>query len=82
MQSDDFNNYQKILYICDSALTVLYNLASLPELKIHFRECKAINIIADYTKLSSNTIQIQFPETNDNDEYMIIIKELQDIASA
>ncbi|CAF4833588.1 unnamed protein product [Rotaria socialis] len=82
MQSDDFNNYQKILYICDSALTVLYNLASLPELKIHFRECKAINIIADYTKLSSNTIQIKFPERNDNDEYMIIIKELQDIASA
>ncbi|CAF4779986.1 unnamed protein product, partial [Rotaria sp. Silwood2] len=43
-QSDDFNNYQKILYICDSALTILYNLANLPELKLHFRECKAMTV--------------------------------------
>ncbi|CAF1292870.1 unnamed protein product [Rotaria sordida] len=40
----DFNNYQKILYICDSALTILYNMANLPELKIHFRECNATNV--------------------------------------
>ncbi len=91
---------QKILYICDSALTILYNLANLPELKIHFRECNAMlvciqlirdmsklcpffhQIIAEYTKLPSNTIRIQFPETNENEEYIVSIKELQDISSA
>ncbi|UJR16315.1 hypothetical protein I4U23_003221 [Adineta vaga] len=82
MQSDDFNNYQKILYICDSALTILYNLANLPELKIHFRECNAMNIIAEYTRLPSNTIKIQFSRTSANDEYILSLKELQDIASA
>ncbi|CAF0790448.1 unnamed protein product [Adineta steineri] len=82
MQSDDFNNYQKILYICDSALTILYNLANLPELKIHFRECNAMTIIAEFTKLPTNTIQIQFPEITDNEEYILSIKELQDVASA
>ncbi|CAF2635741.1 unnamed protein product [Rotaria sp. Silwood2] len=81
-QSDDFNNYQKILYICDSALTILYNLANLPELKLHFRECKAMTIVVDYTKLPSKTIQIQFPETSENQEYISIIKELQSLASA
>ncbi|CAF1114792.1 unnamed protein product [Rotaria sp. Silwood1] len=81
-QSDDFNNYQKILYICDSALTILYNLANLPELKIHFRECKIMPIITDYTKLPSNTVQIQFPETSENEEYFVIIKELQNLSSA
>ncbi|CAF0786604.1 unnamed protein product [Adineta steineri] len=82
MQSDDFNNYQKILYICDSALTILYNLANLPELKIHFRECNAMTIIAEFTKLPTNTIQIQFPEITGNEEYILSIKELQDVASA
>ncbi|CAF1002516.1 unnamed protein product [Adineta ricciae] len=82
MQSDDFNNYQKILYICDSALTILYNLANLPDLKIHFRECNAMNIIAEYTRLPSNTINIQCSRTPDNEEYIASLKELQDIASA
>ncbi|CAF3573202.1 unnamed protein product [Rotaria sordida] len=82
LQNDDFQNYQKILYICDSALTILYNIASLPELKIHFRECKAMTIIANYTKLSPNTIQYQFPETNENEKYTFIIKEIQNLASA
>ncbi|CAF1987152.1 unnamed protein product [Rotaria magnacalcarata] len=44
MQSDDFNNYQKILYLCNSALTILHNLANLAELKIHFRECEAMKL--------------------------------------
>ncbi|CAF1303109.1 unnamed protein product [Rotaria magnacalcarata] len=44
MQSDDFNNYQKILYLCNSALTILYNLVNLAELKIHFRECEAMKL--------------------------------------
>ncbi|CAF4028111.1 unnamed protein product [Rotaria sordida] len=78
----DFNNYQKILYICDSALTILYNMANLPELKIHFRECNATNIIAEYTKLSSDTILIQFPETDVNQDCITSIKELQDVISA
>ncbi|CAF3145132.1 unnamed protein product [Rotaria sp. Silwood2] len=80
--NNDFNNYQKILYICDSALTILYNMANLPELKIHFRECNATNIVAQYTKLSSDTIRIQFPETSVNQDYITSIKELQDVVSA
>ncbi|CAF3502368.1 unnamed protein product [Rotaria socialis] len=80
--NEDFNNYQKILYICDSALTILYNMANLPELKIHFRECNAVSIIAEYTKLSSEKILIQFLETNVNQDYITRIRELQDIVSA
>ncbi len=39
-------------------------------------------IIAEYTKPPSDTIQIQFPETSENEESILSIKELQDIASA
>ncbi|CAF1216015.1 unnamed protein product [Adineta ricciae] len=80
--NDDFNNYQKILYICDAALTILYNMANLPELKIHFRECNATNIIAEYTKLPSDTIVVQTSETCTDDDYITSVKELQDVVSA
>lgn len=39
-------------------------------------------MIAEYTKLSSETVVIQFPETSANKDYIISIKELQDIVSA
>ncbi|UJR30185.1 hypothetical protein I4U23_017724 [Adineta vaga] len=78
--NNDFNNYQKILYICDAALTILYNMANLPELKIHFRECNATNIIAEYTKLPSDTVLIQSPTANE--DYVTSVKELQDVVSA
>ncbi|CAF1110775.1 unnamed protein product [Adineta ricciae] len=80
--NDDFNNYQKILYICDAALTILYNMANLPELKIHFRECNATNIIAEYTKLPSDTVVVQTSETCTDDDYITSVKELQDVVSA
>ncbi|CAF4375350.1 unnamed protein product [Adineta steineri] len=41
-----------------------------------------IKIIAEFTKLPTNTIQIQFPEITGNEEYILSIKELQDVASA
>ncbi|CAF0853266.1 unnamed protein product [Adineta steineri] len=80
--NDDFHNYQKILYICDSALTILYNMANLPELKIHFRECNATSVIAEYTKLSSDTVVIQPSNASTDEDYITSIKELQDIVSA
>lgn len=39
-------------------------------------------MIAEYTKLSSDAVKIQFPETSDNADYITSIKELQDIVSA
>ncbi len=39
-------------------------------------------VIAEYTKLSSETVVIQFAETNSNQDYITSIKELQDIVSA
>lgn len=39
-------------------------------------------VIAEYTKLPSDTVRIQFTETSDNADYITSIKELQDIVSA
>ena len=39
-------------------------------------------MIAEYTRLPSNTINIQCPRTPNNEEYIASLKELQDIASA
>ncbi|CAF1192512.1 unnamed protein product [Didymodactylos carnosus] len=80
--SDDFKNYQKILWIVDSSLTILYNMANIPELKIHFRECNAVTTIAEYTKLKSETVCTQFEETPETKEYMLRLNELQDIINA
>jgi len=39
-------------------------------------------VIAEYTKLSSATAVIRFPETSENADCITTIKELQDIVSA
>jgi hypothetical protein len=39
-------------------------------------------VIAEYTKLSSDSVLIQFAETSANKDYITSIKELQDIVSA
>ncbi len=39
-------------------------------------------MIAEYTKLSSDSVLIQFAETSANKDYITSIKELQDIVSA
>ncbi len=39
-------------------------------------------MIAEYTKLSSDSVLIQFAETSANKDYITSMKELQDIVSA
>ncbi|CAF0830107.1 unnamed protein product [Didymodactylos carnosus] len=63
-------------------LTILYNIANMPELKIQFRECNAVITIVEYTKLKSDTVSIAFEETPENKEYVSTLNELQDIISA